>query len=175
TLNISTDSIALVQSIINSKMGIDPGTAGRVDIANPLTNLFGRLDFQINDVHRLVLRQLINRTENLAFSRNSNTFTNSPTVQNQGFRLGSNAFNGVNTNNSTVAQLYSNFQRGISNEFIAGFNQIRDLRKVPGTLSPEMSVGVVPVGSTSNTNATAAITFGTEQFSVGNDLKQNMV
>src|SRR5206468_5295290 len=172
TLNISTDSIALVQSIINSKMGIDPGTAGRVDIANPLTNLFGRLDFQINNVHRLVLRQLINRTENLAFSRNSNTFTNSPTVQNQGFRLGSNAFNGVNTNNSTVAQLYSNFQRAISNEFIAGFNQIRDLRKVPGTLTPEMSVGVVPVGGTT---PTAAITFGSEQFSVGNDLKQNMV
>ena len=171
-LNINPDSIAYVQSIINTKMGIDPGTAGRVDIANPLTNLFGRLDFQINDVHRLVLRQLVNRTENLSFSRNSNTFTNSPTVQNQGFRLGSNSFNGVNTNNSTVAQLYSNFQRGISNEFIAGFNQIRDLRKFPGTLSPEMSVGVVPIGGTT---PTAAITFGTEQFSVGNDLKQDMV
>ena len=175
TLNVSPDSIAYVQSIISSKMGIDPGTAGRVDIANPLTNLFGRLDFQLNDVHRLVLRQLINRTENLSFSRNTNTFTNLPTVQNQGFRLGSNSFNGVNTNNSTVAQLYSNFQRGISNEFIAGFNQIRDLRKIPGTLSPEMSVGVVPVGSSSPTNPTAAITFGTEQFSVGNDLKQDMV
>jgi len=174
-LNIDKDSIALVQSIISTKMGIDPGTAGRVDIANPLTNLFGRLDFQINDVHRLVLRQLVNRTENLSFSRNSNTFTNLPTVQNQGFRLGSNSFNGVNTNNSTVAQLYSNFQRGISNEFIAGFNQIRDLRKYPGTLAPEMSVGVVPIGSSSNTNATAAITFGTEQFSVGNDLKQDMI
>jgi outer membrane receptor protein involved in Fe transport len=175
TLNVSPDSIAYVQSIISSKMGIDPGTAGKVDIANPLTNLFARLDFQLNDVHRLVLRQLVNRTENLSFSRNTSTFSNSPTVQNSGFRLGSNSFNGVNTNNSTVAQLYSNFQRGISNEFIAGFNQIRDLRKVPGTLSPEMSVGVVPVGSTSPTNPTAAITFGTEQFSVGNDLKQNMI
>ena len=171
-LNINPDSIAYVQNIISTKMGIDPGTAGRVDIANPLTNLFGRLDFQINDVHRLVLRQLINRTENLAFSRNSNTFTNSPTVQNQGFRLGSNAFNGVNTNNSTVAQLYSNFRRGISNEFIAGFNQVRDVRKVPGTITPEMSVGVVPIGGTT---PTAAITFGSEQFSVGNDLKQDMI
>ena len=171
-LNISPDTIALVQNIINTKMGFDPGTSGRVDIANPLTNLFGRLDFQLNDVHRLVLRQLINRTENLAFSRNSNTFNPSVLVQNQGFRLGSNSFNGVNTNNSTVAQMYSNFSRGISNEFIAGFNQIRDQRIVPGTITPEMSVGVVPVGGTT---PTAAITFGTEQFSVGNDLKQNML
>ena len=171
-LNISPDTIALVQNIINTKMGFDPGTSGRVDIANPLTNLFGRLDFQLNDVHRLVLRQLVNRTENLAFSRNSNTFNPSVTVQNQGFRLGSNSFNGVNTNNSTVAQMYSNFSSGISNEFIAGFNQIRDQRIVPGRITPEMSVGVVPIGGTT---ATGVITFGTEQFSVGNDLKQNML
>jgi hypothetical protein len=51
-LNISADSIALVQSLVQSKMGFDPGTSGRVDVDNPLTNLFGRLDFRINDVHR---------------------------------------------------------------------------------------------------------------------------
>ena len=173
-LNISPDSIAYVQNIISTKMGIDPGTSGAVNVANPLTNLFGRLDFEINDTHRLVIRQLINRTENLSFSRNSATFNPSPNVQNTGFRLGSNEFNGVNTNNSTVAQLYSNFQSGLSNEFIAGFNQIRDKRVVPGTLSPEMSVGVVPVGSTTQT-PTAAITFGTEQFSVGNQANQDII
>jgi outer membrane receptor protein involved in Fe transport len=175
TLNISSDSIAMVQNIISSKMGIDPGTAGLVNVANPLTNLFGRLDYEINDTHRLVLRQLVNRTENLSFSRNTSTFTNSPSVQNSGFRLGSNQFNGVNTNNSTVLQLYSNFQRGTSNEFIGGFNQIRDKRVVPGTITPEMSVGVVPIGSTSPTNPTAAITFGTEQFSVGNQANQDII
>ena len=173
-LNISPDSIAYVQNIINTKMGIDPGTSGAVNVANPLTNLFGRLDFEINDTHRLVIRQLVNRTENLSFSRNSATFTNSPSVQNTGFRLGSNQFNGVNTNNSTVAQLYSNFQSGLANEFIAGFNQIRDKRVVPGTITPEMSVGVVPIGSTTQT-PTAAITFGTEQFSVGNQANQDII
>ena len=109
TLNVSPDSIALVQSLVQSKMGFDPGTSGRVNVDNPLTNLFGRLDFRINDVHRLVFRQLINQTENVSFSRNSNTFQNNPLSQNTGFRLGSNQFNGVNKNNSTVVQLYSNF------------------------------------------------------------------
>src|SRR4051812_13621785 len=52
TPNIAPDSIALVQSIIQSKMGFDPGTSGKVDIENPLTNLFGRVDFQINSQHR---------------------------------------------------------------------------------------------------------------------------
>lgn len=177
TLNIAADSIAYVQSLVSSKLGFDPGTSGKIPIDNPLTNLFGRLDFQFSDVHRLVLRQLVNRTENLSFSRNSNTFRNDPLQQNQGFRLGSNQFNGVNTNNSTVAQLYSNFTGGVSNEFIAGFNQIRDKRVVPSPVTPEISVGVVPVGATgaAATNPTAAITFGTEQFSVGNRANQDII
>jgi hypothetical protein len=175
TLNINPDSIAYVQSIVQTKMGFDPGTAGRVDIDNPLRNLFGRLDYQINDVHRAVFRQLINRTENVSFSRNSNTFRNDPLTQNTGFRLGSNMFNGENTNNSSVFQLYSNFQNGHSNEFIAGYNTIQDQRIVPAIV-PEMSVGVVPVGATGTgaTNPTAAITFGTEQFSIGNLAKQKI-
>ena len=143
---------------------------------NPLTNLFGRIDFEINPTHRLVLRQLVNRTESFAFSRGTQAFQTSPANQNTGFRLGSNAFNGVNTNNSTVAQLYSNFSRGTSNEFIAGFNQIRDKRVVP-QITPEIGVGVVPLGATgtATTNPTAAITFGTEQFSINNRANQDIL
>lgn len=176
TLNISPDSIALVQQIVRDRIGFDPGTSGKVDIDNPLRNLFGRLDYQLTDVHRLVLRGLFNRTENLSFSRNSNTFQNNPLQQNTGFRLGSNQFNGVNTNNSTVLQAYSNWQSGRSNEFIFGFNTIRDQRIVPA-VTPEMSVGVVPVGATGSaaTNPTAAITFGTEQFSIGNRANQDIL
>lgn len=176
TLNIDPDSIAYVQSIIQNKIGFDPGTAGRIDIDNPLTNLFGRVDWQIDGVNRLVLRQLYNKTDNVSFSRNTRTFNNSPNVQNQGFRLGSNAFTGRNTNSSTVGQLYSNFSNGWSNEFISGFNQIRDQRIVP-VVTPEMSVGVVPSDATgtATTNPTAVITFGTEQFSVGNQANQDIL
>jgi hypothetical protein len=175
SLNISSDSIAYVQDIVRSKLGFDPGTSGRVDIDNPLRNLFGRLDWQLNDVNRVVFRQLVNRTENVAFSRNSNTFRNDPLTQNSGFRLGSNEFTGVNTNNSSVVQVYSNFSNGQSNEFIAGYNTIKDERIVP-QLVPEISVGVVPVGATGTaaTSPTAAITFGTEQYSIGNLAKQKI-
>ena len=59
---------------------------------------------------------------------------------------------------------------------IGGFNTIRDLRNVP-TITPEMSVGVVPVGATGAAalNPTAAITFGTEQFSIGNRANQDIL
>lgn len=168
TPNIAPDSIALVQSIVLAKMGFDPGSAGRVDLKNPLTNLFGRLDFQINSQHRLVVRRTDNQTENTSFSRNTSTFQSSPTSQTTGFRLSSNGFDGVNKNTSNVVQLFSTMTNGISNEFLAGFNKIRDERNLSTpTLFPEMAVGVVPVGATGSaaTNPTAVITFGTEQFS----------
>jgi hypothetical protein len=175
--NIHADSIALVQSIVQTKMGFDAGTAGKVDLENPLTNLFGRLDFQLNDQHRLVLRRLDNRTENTSFFRNTNTFTSAVTTQTSGFRLGSNRFDGLNTNSSNVVQVFSTLASGISNEFLAGFNKIRDERIIPtDKMFPEMAVGVVPVGATgaAATNPTAAITFGTEQFSVGNLASQDI-
>src|SRR5439155_6145359 len=178
TLNIATDSINRVIDLakaLDPKGLFDPGTGARVNTDNPLTNLFGRLDFRINDVHRFVLRQLINKTDNVSFSRNSNTFRNDPLQQNSGFRLTSNLFTGRNTNNSTVLQMYSNFASGSSNEVIAGYNTIRDQRIVP-QVTPEISVGVVPVGATGSatTNPTAAITFGTEQFSIGNRANQDI-
>jgi hypothetical protein len=177
TLNISTDSINRVIELAKAfGPNFDPGGSGRVDTDNPLTNLFGRIDFRINDVHRLVIRQLLNKTDNVSFSRNSNTFRNDPLQQNTGFRLTSNLFTGRNTNNSTVVQVFSNFANGSSNEVIGGFNTIRDQRIVP-QVSPEISVGVVPVGATGSaaTNPTAAITFGTEQFSIGNRANQDIL
>ncbi len=177
TLNIAVDSINRVIELAKAfGPNFDPGGSGRVNTDNPLTNLFGRLDFRINDVHRLVVRQLLNTTENVSFSRNSSTFQNNPLQQNTGFRLTSNQFTGKNTNNSTVVQMFSNFAGGSSNEIIAGYNTIRDQRVVPQE-SPEISVGVVPVGATGTaaTNPTAAITFGTEQFSIGNRANQDIL
>jgi hypothetical protein len=178
TPNISPDSIALVQSIVQSKMGFDPGTSGKVDLENPLTNLFGRVDFQLNSQHRMVVRRTDNTTRSTSFSRNNNTFTNTVTTQTTGFRLGSNGFTGENRNTSNVAQIFSNLTNGISNEFLIGFNKIKDERILnSGQMYPEMAVGVVPVGATGSaaTNPTAAITFGSEQFSPFNLAKQDII
>jgi hypothetical protein len=177
TPNINPDSIALVQQIAATKFGYDAGTSGKVDVENPLTNLFGRVDFQINGQHRMVLRRTDNTTENTSFSRNNNTFSSTPTSQTQGFRLGSNGFTGRNKNTSNVAQIFSNLTSGISNEFLAGFNKISDERILGGALFPEIGVGVVPAGATgaAATNATAAITFGSEQFSPFNLAKQDII
>ena len=171
--NISPDSIARVQQILGQQYDVDAGSSSLFTRENPLTNLFGRLDWQVSDRQRVVLRQLVNRAEQDEFSRNTNTFNPAGTVQNSGFRLGSNAYRRTNENNSTVLQLFSNFANGTANELSFGYNTIEDVREIPVS-TPEISVAVVPTGATNQTQASAAITAGSEQFSPGNRLRQRI-
>ena len=164
--SVPLDSLKRIADIMRSQ-GFDVGATTPVDLGNPLTNLFGRLDWQVGSGHRLVLRQIYNHSEDDSFSRNITTYNTSPLNQNTGFRFGSNAFARVADNSSTVAQLYSNFGKGLSNELIVGYSTIKDERKVP-VQAPEIAVGV-NVGGT-----VRAVTFGTEQFSPGNLLEQDI-
>lgn len=131
------------------------GTDGAANITNPLSNLFGRLDYRINDAHRLVfrynfskgerLRQQNNRGSTLAvYSGNFHTFTN--------------------TKNAPVLQLYSNFSNGASNELFIGYNNWYN-RRTPESNFPQIRVNTV-VGP----NGNAAILAGADQFSQGNEL-----
>jgi hypothetical protein len=163
---VPLDSITRIVNAMQT-YGFNPGATGPVEKETPLTNLFGRLDFQISPVHRFVIRQIINHDVQDEFSRNVNTFNADPLVQNSGFRLGTNAFQRDAKNNSTTAQLYSNFSSGLSNELIIGYNTIKDERIVPAQ-APEITVGVLIGG------VRRSVTLGTEQFSPGNLLKQTI-
>ncbi|MGH7466438.1 MAG: carboxypeptidase regulatory-like domain-containing protein [Longimicrobiales bacterium] len=143
----------------------DVGATNPVNLNNPLTNLFARIDFAINDRHRLVLRQIFNNAEDDDFSRNTTSFNSNPNSQNSGFRFGSNMYSRTSRNASTVLQLYSNLANGWQNELLAGVNLLKDERAIP-VRTPEISVGI--------NNGSAVATFGTEQFSPGNLLEQEI-
>jgi outer membrane receptor for ferrienterochelin and colicin len=164
---ITRAQIARAQSLAQA-LGIDAGTAEVVKRETPLTNFIGRLDFRLDDNTRFVLRQLYNTAEQLDFSRGSQNFNTDPNTQGTGFRLGSNRIPRENTNYSTVLQAFTNLPRGISNEFSASYNTIRDER-VPPVASPEISVSALGVN-----RANSQITFGTEQFSTVNLLDQKV-
>ena len=157
------------------KFGIDAGSAGTLQLETPLTNFVGRLDFRLNNETRFVLRQIVNRAEQVDFGRNNNQFNRDPNIQGGGIRLTSNQIPRTNKNNSTVFQAFTNLARGTSNEFTAGFNQIRDVRNPP-LATPEVSVGVPGLPALAGGSAqNSQITFGTEQFSARNVLKQDIL
>jgi len=156
-----------IRNVMQNTYSFNVGGVAPLENETPLTNLFGRLDFQISPVHRFVIRQIINKSNQDEFFRNVNTFNADPLVQNSGFRYSTNGFARVAKNNSTTAQLYSNFANGMSNELIVGYSTIKDERLVP-VQAPEITVGVL-VGTTRR-----SVTFGTEQFSPGNRLDQKI-
>ena len=164
---IPIDTLNRISQIMQTNYGLDVGSVEPFEKETPLTNLFGRLDFQISQVHRFVIRQIINHDRQDDFFRSVNTFNADPLQQNSGFRFSTNAIKRDAKNNSTTAQLYSNFSNGMSNELIVGYSTIKDERIVP-VQAPEVTVGVL-VGGTRR-----SVTFGTEQFSPGNLLKQNI-
>lgn len=160
---VSLDSIAAIRSIMASRF--DVGSEGAFSRGNPLTNLFGRLDWSINGTNRATLRVLDNTAEQDEFSRNTGTLNaNGAGNQSAGIRLTSNSFTRQNKNRSIVGQLFTNFNSGASNELLVGFNTIRDVRVNMPVQAPEISLAVQGL----------AVTFGTERFSPGNDLKQRI-
>ncbi len=168
---ISVDSINRIINDFKAK-GIDVGNGGQVSIQNPLKNLMGRLDYEINDNNRLVFRTLYNTAQNTSFGRSNTTFNSSPTVQSTGFRLTSNGYNGQNTNASQTASLYTQLAGGRNNEFFVGYNTIDDIRILGSAQQlPEMSLAVTPLAG----GTPIAVTFGSEQFSPGNALNQKIL
>jgi len=162
--SVALDSITAIRRIMAAR-GVDVGSEGVFRRGNPLANLFGRLDWSISDRHRAVLRVLDNTAEQDEFSRNTVPLNaNGANVQTAGIRLTSNAFTRQNRNRSLVGQLFSTFGSGAANEFLVGYNTVRDQRIVPVN-TPEVSVGVQGT----------AVTFGTERFSPGNDLNQRIL
>ncbi len=166
---------ALLDRIATSANQLFPiGGTGLVNNDNPLTNLSGRLDWAISDRHRFAFRQLINSAEQDEFSRNNRTFSTQVGAQNGGFRFTSNSFIRKNTNNSSVAQLFSTFNNGSSNELQVSYNTLKDERIVP-VRTPEISIQVPVTNNQGGISNNGAVTFGTEQFSPDNLLEQKIL
>lgn len=161
---IGLAQIDSVISISQSKYGFNPGNAGVLQLKTPLTNFMGRLDWQATGNTRVVFRQLINRAEQVDFSRNLSQFNTDPSSQGSGVRLTSNQVPRTSHNNSSTLQLFSNFANGLANEFSAAYNTIKDIRNPP-LRTPEISIR----------SGSGQITLGTEQFSPVNLLDQKIL
>src|SRR5207344_56224 len=138
--------------------GIDGGSAGPARNANPLRNIFARLDIAPTVNSRLVLRYNYGRAEDEVLARD-------PTL----LRLTSNAHAFTSVKNSTVAQLFTSFEGGAGNELIAGYIRIRDRRNA-AVLAPQVQVSVPTV-----TGGTALLRAGAENSSQGTEVDQDVI
>ncbi|MBA9078230.1 MULTISPECIES: TonB-dependent receptor [Rufibacter] len=154
--SVPREQVELISRTLNEKYGYDPGSYGPLDRRTESNKLFARLDWNINDRHQLTLRHNFVDAFDDNLSRGTTTF-----------RFANNAYEFANVTNSTVAELRSRFSESVSNSLIVGYSRIRDNRKTPGALFPQVTIRFN--GSGSNT-----ITAGTERSSAFNELDQDI-
>lgn len=137
--------------------GYDVGSYGPQDIQTQNNKIFGKLDWNINNVHQFAIRYNFIDAFDDNLSRSANFF-----------RFGNNAYQFNNKQNVVVAELRSNFNSKFSNNLILGYSSIRDNRKTAGELFPQITIS--NIGGVSGANAE----FGSQRSSVANELDQDI-
>jgi len=138
-----------------SGYGYDAG--GYTDVARTLdgTKLFARLDWNISDVHKLMVRH---QYTNAIQSSPSNSSITAIRFANAGVYFPS-------TTNSSAVELKSNISNAMSNSLILGFTFVRDDRDPMGSNFPYVRIK----------DGSSNIYFGSEEFSTGNQLNQDII
>jgi outer membrane receptor for ferrienterochelin and colicin len=144
--------------IMQSTYSLDAGTSAAISNDNPRTNLFGRLDWRINDRHRLVLRHNYSRAR-----RDLSAFRTSFT-----FAMTSNLAPFTSITNSSVVQLFSRLGDRWNNEALLNVEFIRDER------DPLVTFAQVEVDVDSALGSSTLVA-GAERFSHANSLDQDII
>jgi len=144
--------------IISILQGYGYDAGGYGEVTNPVKSdkIFFRLDWNINEKHRLTLRHNYVKASREYLSRGSR----------YGFGLGNSGVVYENETNSTVLQLNSNFSEKMFNELIVNYTTIRDNPTYMGDPFPRI---IVDTGS--------GVTFyaGSEEYRHRNQLDQDLI
>ncbi len=134
--------------------GYDPGGFGSTRDQLDGVKLFGKLDFNLSDKHRLTLRHQYTKAEQ--YDRNSGS-SNTINFENNGVYFPS-------TTNSSAVELQSRLSPTTSNELIIGYTTVKDDRGSIGGDFPYIFI---------NDASNGTIRMGTDEFSTGNLLDQS--
>ncbi len=139
---------------LQTRYQYDVGTANGFDAETQSDKIFGRIDWNLSDKHRLTVRHNYIKAYDDNISR-SGTF----------FRYGNNTYRFNNEQNITVAELRSRFSSRVSNNLILSMHRIRDFRTTYGSLFPSIEI----------TKGSGTVVLGSERSSTANELDQDII
>lgn len=149
----TADLDAIRQKVIND-FGYDPGGYENNPQTTDGEKIFAKLDWNINDDHKLSIRHSYVKGETEIHNSPSNT---SVLYANTGYIFPS-------TTNSSAIELKSTFGSNISNNLIVGATIVRDDRDILGDPFPRVQLS----------DGLALIEFGTDNFSYSNIVFQDV-
>lgn len=143
-----------LRSFLVSNYGYDPGIFDNNTRTLDSDRLTAKIDWNINQDHKLSLRYGFTSADNLE-ARNSGN-------RNIGFINGSESFESLT--NSLALELNSRFGNKFANNFVLGYTQVRDDRDPFGEAFPTIDIQ----------DGDGTISFGAEPFSTANLLDQDV-
>ena len=135
--------------------GYDPGGYGDVISTLKSEKILVRLDYNLSDKHKLMIRNQYSKGASVSPSRSSSSGIN---FSNAGIDFPS-------LTNSTALELKSNLGSSYSNKLILGFTIVRDNRNPMGGNFPYVIID----------DGAGDISLGSEQYSTANELNQNIL
>ncbi len=189
--NVSADSLQMISDFLKSNFGYDPG-ATDYGFENDRTNVFGRIDWNLNENHKVKFSfSYLTGFDDREVSSSSSS--NAGTPQNLLTGSGSSSFFNTNTRRNTSSsvpfqngnyqyqtdlyvaslEVNSTFGSKISNQFIATVNIQRD-DQVPTNDAPPFPMVEIVNRDPNVTNSYATI-FGTELFRGDNAIEQDQI
>lgn len=152
--NITVDEVNRVLAVLNRiAPNYNPGAYGSMNNETNSKKLLAKINWNINDKNKLILRHSYTYGENISNSRSANAL-----------RLYNNGIFFPSTTNSSGLELNSSIGNNISNKLSIGYTRVRDNRDPLGDPFPSVTV---------NIGSSRTITLGSEYSSVANQLDQD--
>ncbi len=158
---LDANEVDQVINYLQTNWGTDAGGYGAINVPTENEKFLARLDWNINDQHKLMFRYSMLDAEQMKSVTSSKT---------AGLLLAS-GYNMVNKTNEFVAELNSNFDNGMNNIFRATYTRVRDHRDP--NASPLSNVTIKGLTNTMGGDA-PTLNFGIENYSAANALDQDI-
>lgn len=152
--NSSEADLNSLSSFLQSQYGYDAGGFGNQTRTLQGTKVLGRLDFNLNQNHKLTVRHSYTKGE-------SNSPGGSSTNR---INFGGTGIFFPSTTNSSALELKSTFGSSRSNNLIIGYTTVTDDRDPVGAAFPYVNIR----------DGSGSIRIGSEEFSTGNFLEQKI-
>ncbi|QES88987.1 TonB-dependent receptor [Rhizosphaericola mali] len=151
--NINTATLDQISNFMKTNYNYDPGAYNGLNNTINSNTFFARVDWNINDKNKLMIRNSYVEANNYSLSDGNNSMS----FENNGYTFKSKT-------NSTVAQLTSNISPKLSNLLRATYTSVRDKRVL----------GAGPYPSITINDGNATYNVGSDYSSQANSLNQNV-
>ncbi|NML37958.1 TonB-dependent receptor [Chitinophaga sp. G-6-1-13] len=151
---VTVDELARVYDFVKNKYNVDLGGYTDQERKKTATTIFGRIDWNINNVHKLTIRH------NYLDATDINTGGRTPTAAS----FYNNYYSFPSKSNSSVIELNSSFSNKLSNELRVGYNSVQDRRSYLGQPFPTVTI----------VDNSRTINLGSEFSSTANALDQKI-